>query len=99
MSVNSRNIFVTSKWRAKLANIGSTLAVSSSRKNDEIVTVNGWVAPEYPVHGSASEKVDIFALGVVLLELISGREATEGYLFKDSIRFLEEQVKEVVLNN
>ncbi|XWS71842.1 hypothetical protein CRYUN_Cryun03dG0172300 [Craigia yunnanensis] len=88
MSVNSRNIFVTSEWRAKLANIGSTLAVNSSRKNDEIVTVNGWVAPEYPVHGSASEKVDIFAFGVVLLELISGREATEGNLFKDSIGFL-----------
>ncbi|EOY34409.1 Kinase family protein / peptidoglycan-binding LysM domain-containing protein, putative [Theobroma cacao] len=89
MSVNSRNIFLTSKWRAKLANIGSsTLAVSSSRRNDNIDTVNGWVAPEFPVHGSASEKVDIFAFGVVLLELISGREATDGNLFKESIGFL-----------
>ena len=40
------------------------------------------------MHGSASEKVDIFAFGVVLFELISGREATEGNLFKDSIGFL-----------
>ncbi|XVE59075.1 hypothetical protein DITRI_Ditri05aG0015800 [Diplodiscus trichospermus] len=89
MSVNSRNIFVTSKWRAKLANIGPTLAVSASRRNDDqTATVNGWVAPEYPAHGAASEKVDIFAFGVVLLELISGRDATEGNLFKDSIGFL-----------
>ncbi|WRX34202.1 LysM domain - like 10 [Theobroma cacao] len=80
----------TRQWRAKLANIGSsTLAVSSSRRNDNIDTVNGWVAPEFPVHGSASEKVDIFAFGVVLLELISGREATDGNLFKESIGFLE----------
>ncbi|XVF20261.1 hypothetical protein REPUB_Repub11eG0182500 [Reevesia pubescens] len=83
MSINSMNIFVTSKWRAKLANIGSTLAVSPSTRSD-----NGWVAPEYPVHGSASEKVDIFAFGIVLLELISGKEATEGNLLKDSIGFL-----------
>ncbi|XVF46306.1 hypothetical protein PTKIN_Ptkin03bG0017100 [Pterospermum kingtungense] len=89
MSVNSRNIFVTSNWRAKLANIGSTLGLSSSKTNDEIVAVKEWVAPEYPVHGSASEKVDIFAFGVVLLELISGREAIDGKnLFKESIGFL-----------
>ncbi|OMO67406.1 hypothetical protein CCACVL1_20539 [Corchorus capsularis] len=87
MSVNSRNIFVTSKWRAKLANIGSsisTLASSTRNYND----INGLVAPEYPVHGSASEKVDIFAFGVVLLEIISGKEALEGNLLKESIGFL-----------
>ncbi|KAL4281888.1 hypothetical protein GQ457_03G043730 [Hibiscus cannabinus] len=88
MSVNSRNIYVTSKWRAKLANIGSTLAVTSSTRNNNVDTVNGLVAPEYPVNGPASVKVDIFAFGVVLLELISGKDATEGTLLKDSIGFL-----------
>ncbi|XVF05706.1 hypothetical protein REPUB_Repub05bG0195500 [Reevesia pubescens] len=46
------------------------------------------VAPEYPEKGSASKKVDIFAFEVILLELISGRESTEGILLKDSIRLL-----------
>ncbi|CAN0898905.1 Serine/threonine receptor-like kinase NFP [Linum grandiflorum] len=64
MSVNSRNVFVTSDWRAKLTNIRIT--------------------------NSASEKVDIFAFGVVLLELISGREDEngDGKSFKESLGFL-----------
>ncbi|MFQ6638890.1 hypothetical protein Gotur_014698 [Gossypium turneri] len=88
MSVNSRNIYVTSKWRAKLANIGSTLAISSSTMNDKVVTVNGLVAPQNPMNEAASVKVDVFAFGVVLLELISGKEAAQGTFLKDSIRFL-----------
>ncbi|TYJ33560.1 hypothetical protein E1A91_A05G111000v1 [Gossypium mustelinum] len=88
MSVNSRNIYVTSKWRAKLAKIGSTLAVSASTMNDKVVTVNGLVAPQNPMNEAASVKVDVFAFGVVLLELISGKEAAQGTFLKDSIRFL-----------
>ncbi|XP_039008904.1 lysM domain receptor-like kinase 4, partial [Hibiscus syriacus] len=88
MSVNSRNIYVTSKWRAKLANIGSTLAVTSSTRNVSADTIDGLVTPEYPMNGTASLKMDIHAFGVVLLELISGKDATEGTLLKDSIGFL-----------
>ncbi|XP_062016229.1 lysM domain receptor-like kinase 4 [Rosa rugosa] len=81
LNINSRNIFVTENWRAKLANIGTLSALGSSENK-------GWVAPEYLLYGSASEKVDIFAFGVVLLELISAREDIDGKLFKESIKFL-----------
>ncbi|GKV53513.1 hypothetical protein SLEP1_g60034 [Rubroshorea leprosula] len=72
----------------KACNIGSNPCGSSSKGNDNIVTADRWVAPEYLVHGSASEKVDAFAFGVVLIELISGREDTDGRQFRDSIGFL-----------
>ncbi|XP_050368646.1 lysM domain receptor-like kinase 4 [Argentina anserina] len=81
LNINSRNIFVTGNWRVKLANIGTLSALGSSENK-------GWVAPEYLLYGSASEKVDIFAFGVVLLELISAREDIDGKLFKESIKFL-----------
>ncbi|CAL8161412.1 unnamed protein product [Prunus armeniaca] len=83
LDINTRNIFVTENWRAKLSNIGTISAFGSSEGNDK-----GWVAPEYLLHGSASEKVDIFAFGVVLLELISAREDIDGKFFKESIKFL-----------
>ena len=38
--------------------------------------------------GSVSEKVDIFAFGVVLLELISGKDDVDGKSFKECIAFL-----------
>ncbi|KAH7542656.1 hypothetical protein FEM48_Zijuj02G0097300 [Ziziphus jujuba var. spinosa] len=90
MRVNTRNIFVTSNCRAKLGNIGATPAVGFSSKENyrNNRSFRGWVAPEYIIHSSVSEKVDIFAFGVVLLELISGKEDSDGKLFKESIRFL-----------
>jgi len=33
-----------------------------------------YLAPEYFMHGKVSDKVDVFAFGVVLLELLSGRK-------------------------
>jgi LysM repeat protein len=40
------------------------------------------------LQGNVSQKVDIFAFGVVLLELISGRENLDGKLMKDCVGFL-----------
>jgi serine/threonine protein kinase len=32
------------------------------------------LAPEYFSHGKVNEKIDVYAFGVVLLEIISGRK-------------------------
>ncbi|KAJ6309652.1 hypothetical protein OIU76_014568 [Salix suchowensis] len=53
-----------------------------------IENVKGWAAPEYVVDGSVSEKLDIFAFGVALLELISGKDDVDGKSFKECITFL-----------
>ncbi|KAG6430332.1 hypothetical protein SASPL_108397 [Salvia splendens] len=37
----------------------------------------GYFAPEYFMHGIVDEKIDIFSFGVLLLELITGREAID----------------------
>ncbi|XAR59730.1 Non-specific serine/threonine protein kinase [Bertholletia excelsa] len=79
MSINSRNIFVTPDWRAKIAVLGSDNMSSP---------IGGWTAPEYQNNSFASEKVDIFAFGVVLLELISAKKDIDGKIFQESIRFL-----------
>ncbi|KAI4322284.1 hypothetical protein L6164_021995 [Bauhinia variegata] len=90
MNISSRIIFITGNWRAKLADIGMASAEIEKpvKGNDRTENHKGWVAPEYLLHGSVCEKVDIFAFGVVLLELISARDNIGEKSFKDSIGFL-----------
>jgi serine/threonine protein kinase len=76
--VKSSNILLDARLRAKLANFA--LARSTSDMDDEeqvtrhIVGTQGYMAPEYVSLGVVSSKTDIFAFGVVLLELMSGKE-------------------------
>lgn len=39
---------------------------------------NRYLAPEYFMHGIVDEKTDVFAFGVFLLEIISGRKPVDG---------------------
>ncbi|KAK4356364.1 hypothetical protein RND71_025335 [Anisodus tanguticus] len=88
MNINSKNVLLTPNWRAKLAVFGAKASIGTTREVGSIGSLGGWIAPEHLVHGSVSEKVDIFAFGVVLLELISGKEDVDGNFLRDSITFL-----------
>lgn len=74
--VKSSNILLDSKMRAKIANFG--LAKSGCNAiTMHIVGTQGYIAPEYLADGVVSTKMDVFSFGVVLLELISGKEAID----------------------
>lgn len=46
---------------------------------DPIEGTFGYMAPEYFMHGIVDEKTDVFAFGVLLLELITGRRAVDSF--------------------
>ncbi|XVE65923.1 hypothetical protein DITRI_Ditri08aG0038600 [Diplodiscus trichospermus] len=74
--IKSSNILLDSNMRAKIANFG--LAKSGCNAiTMHIVGTPGYIAPEYLADGVVSTKMDVFSFGVVLLELISGREAID----------------------
>ncbi|CAL1396498.1 unnamed protein product [Linum trigynum] len=74
--IKSSNILLDANMRAKIANFG--LAKSGCNAiTMHIVGTQGYIAPEYLVDGVVSTKMDVFAFGVVLLELVSGREAVD----------------------
>ncbi|KAJ8768455.1 hypothetical protein K2173_021608 [Erythroxylum novogranatense] len=74
--IKSSNILLDSTMRAKIANFG--LAKSGCNAiTTHIVGTQGYIAPEYLADGVVSTKLDVFAFGVVLLELVSGKEAID----------------------
>uniref|UniRef100_A0A7N2LJA0 non-specific serine/threonine protein kinase n=1 Tax=Quercus lobata TaxID=97700 RepID=A0A7N2LJA0_QUELO len=49
----------------------------------------GYIAPEYAMRGYLTEKADVFALGVVALEIVSGRPNANSSLEEEEIYLLE----------
>ncbi|KAK7857150.1 putative lrr receptor-like serine/threonine-protein kinase [Quercus suber] len=49
----------------------------------------GYLAPEYAMRGHLTEKADVFAFGVVALEVVSGRPNSDSSLEEEKIYLLE----------
>nr|POE78309.1 g-type lectin s-receptor-like serine/threonine-protein kinase rks1 [Quercus suber] len=48
-------------------------------KTNRVVGTYGYMSPEYAVFGKFSTKSDVFSLGVILLEIVSGKKNSDSY--------------------
>ncbi|ESR45366.1 protein kinase domain-containing protein [Citrus sinensis] len=75
--VKSSNILLSDDFEPQLSDFGlaSWLSTSSSHLTcTDVAGTFGYLAPEYFMHGKVSEKIDVYAFGIVLLELLSGKK-------------------------
>ncbi|KAJ0974611.1 hypothetical protein J5N97_016576 [Dioscorea zingiberensis] len=75
--IKSANILIDKNFHGKVADFGLTklTEVGSTSLPTRLVGTFGYMPPEYAQYGDVSPKVDVYAFGVVLYELISAKEA------------------------
>ncbi|KAJ1396754.1 Serine-threonine/tyrosine-protein kinase, catalytic domain [Sesbania bispinosa] len=75
--LKSSNVLLDSNLNAKLSDFGLAIASGMQHKNMKMSGTLGYVAPEYISHGKLTDKSDVYAFGVLLLELLTGRKPME----------------------
>ncbi|XP_057786498.1 chitin elicitor receptor kinase 1-like [Salvia miltiorrhiza] len=76
--IKPANILIDKNSHAKVADFGLaklTEVGSNSLPTGRLVGTFGYMPPEYAQYGDVSPKVDVYAFGVVIYELISAKEA------------------------
>ncbi|GMN36384.1 hypothetical protein TIFTF001_005987 [Ficus carica] len=75
--IKSANILIDKNFRGKVADFGlaKLTEYGSNSLQTRLVGTFGYMPPEYAQYGDVSPKVDVYAFGVVLYELISAKEA------------------------
>ncbi|XP_054788061.1 protein kinase STUNTED isoform X2 [Prosopis cineraria] len=82
--VKSSNILLSQGFEPQLTDFGLALwgPTSSYFLTQDVVGTFGYLAPEYFMYGKVSDKIDVYAFGVVLLELVSGRKPISSEICK-----------------
>ncbi|XP_038997725.1 receptor-like cytosolic serine/threonine-protein kinase RBK1 [Hibiscus syriacus] len=78
--IKASNILLTEDYEAQISDFGLAKWLPENWQHhvvDHIEGTFGYLAPEYFMHGIVDEKTDVFAFGVLLLEIITGRRAID----------------------
>ncbi|KAK7261767.1 hypothetical protein RIF29_28086 [Crotalaria pallida] len=104
--IKTSNILLDASFKAKISDFGLAKLLSKTNEGEttptKVVSTYGYLAPEYLSNGLATTKSDVYAFGVVLFEIISGKDAiiqTEGMVRKDPERRSLASIMLAVLKN
>ncbi|CAI9282338.1 unnamed protein product [Lactuca saligna] len=80
--ITASNILLTEDYQPQISDFGLAKWLPEKWAQQVVSPIEGtfgYMAPEYFMHGVIHEKTDVFAFGVLLLELISGRRAVDSH--------------------
>ncbi|CAE6094514.1 unnamed protein product [Arabidopsis arenosa] len=78
--IKASNILLSQDYEAQISDFGLAKWLPENWPHHIVFPIEGtfgYLAPEYFMHGIVDEKTDVFAFGVLLLEIITGRRAVD----------------------
>ncbi|XP_043698498.1 probable serine/threonine-protein kinase At1g01540 [Telopea speciosissima] len=77
--VKSSNILLDRQWYPKVSDFGLAKLLCSERSyvTTRVMGTFGYVAPEYACTGMLNERSDVYSFGILIMEIISGRNPVE----------------------
>ncbi|CAO2817777.1 unnamed protein product [Amaranthus hypochondriacus] len=77
--IKSSNILLDKQWNPKVSDFGLAKLLASERNyvTTRVMGTFGYVAPEYASTGMLNERSDVYSFGILLMEVISGRNPVD----------------------
>ncbi|XP_073115011.1 probable serine/threonine-protein kinase At1g01540 [Elaeis guineensis] len=77
--IKSSNILLDRQWNPKLSDFGLAKLLGSERSyvTTRVMGTFGYVAPEYAGTGMLNESSDIYSFGILIMEIVSGRNPVD----------------------
>jgi serine/threonine protein kinase len=76
--IKPENILLADDGRVKLADFGLSRAVSANTQTASVIGTVAYLSPELVTRGVADARSDVYAIGILLFELVTGQQPYQG---------------------